>query len=317
MTIVERTKPGFHWAEPLKNKEFEVTQRGSLLEIVGLCPSYKEPQVQSDAISQYEQFPRAMAKAGQGSGIQSPEILFANAETDEKLIAFVRKFGPVVASQVVDTRTFAQEGKGEPELPGRLIARQDLQELRNEQAVYRAALACVNWLDSTTKDPHVLSPLFEVIAANIKNWPRQWKRENTIRGRKPAWNLNKTSLARIEDLARRRPITQDQAVDARIIICELLNSFPSTVFPNPLEMHASIKFGIRPLLYSILRHQLFFPRGFAACLNTECRNFFSVERAGQRFCKDECSRRQRQRDYWQTKGKRLRKKRMAKRRKEN
>ena len=49
-------------------------------------------------------------------------------------------------------------------------------------------------------------------------------------------------------------------------------------------MHSSIKYGIRPLLYSILRRQFINPRGFAFCANTECRNFFNIERAGQQFC---------------------------------
>jgi hypothetical protein len=55
------------------------------------------------------------------------------------------------------------------------------------------------------------------------------------------------------------------------------------VFPNRLEMHGSIKYGIRPLLYSILRRQFLAPRDFAACANTQCRDFFNLERAGQRF----------------------------------
>jgi hypothetical protein len=101
----------------------------------------------------------------------------------------------------------------------------------------------------------------------------------------------------------------------RIVICELLNSFPSTAYPNPVEMHANIQFGIRPLLYSILRRQFFHPRGFSICPNTECHRFFNIERAGQRFCDAECSRRQRQRDYWQTNGKKMRERRKAKPRK--
>jgi len=56
----------------------------------------------------------------------------------------------------------------------------------------------------------------------------------------------------------------------RIVICELLNSFPATVFSNALEMHSSIEFGIRPLLYSILRRQFVSPRDFAICANLEC-----------------------------------------------
>jgi hypothetical protein len=99
------------------------------------------------------------------------------------------------------------------------------------------------------------------------------------------------------------------ALDGRIVICELLNSFPSIVYPNPSEMHNSIKFGIRPLLYSLLRHQFIYSKGLAICANTACRNFFNIERSGQNFCSSECSLRHRQREYWKKRGKKLRKKR--------
>jgi hypothetical protein len=104
-------------------------------------------------------------------------------------------------------------------------------------------------------------------------------------------------------------------LDGRIVLCELVNSFRATVFPNPLEMHSSIKYGIRPLLYALLRRQFINPRDFSACANTQCRNFFNIERSGQRFCSDDCSTHQRQRTYWAKRGKKLRKKRLTKRRK--
>jgi hypothetical protein len=60
------------------------------------------------------------------------------------------------------------------------------------------------------------------------------------------------------------------------------------------------------LLYSILRQELLYPRDIAACANTQCREFFEIERAGQRFCCDACSLHQRQREYWQNRGRKLR-----------
>jgi len=128
--------------------------------------------------------------------------------------------------------------------------------------------------------------------------------------------LSSESLKRIENLSKlpRDKFAAD-FVDGRIVICELLNSFSSIVFPNPLEMHSSIKYGIRPLLYSILRRQFINPRGFAFCANTECRKLFNIERAGQKFCSSECSLHHRQRIYWQEQGKKLRTKRAANSRK--
>lgn len=315
MTNVEQIHPGFQWAEPLQRKELDVESVGSDLQITGLFPSYGVQDSPCDLIRQYEKSPRQVA-IGQQTGTQSPDMRFANADTDEKLIAFVRRFGPVVAKCVQDTRLIPDEELGEPLFPGRLIARQDMQELRNEQAVYRAALTLVLRLSQPGYDYVSAQLLVKTIAANIKDWPRQWKREKSRRRTAPRWKPSAESLERIESLSSspRDALLPDQ-LSGRIVICELLNSFRSIVFPNPLEMHSSITFGIRPLLYSILRRQFLFPRGFANCANTECRNFFNIERSGQQFCSPECSLRHRQRVYWQKHGKDLRKKRANKRRK--
>jgi hypothetical protein len=47
------------------------------------------------------------------------------------------------------------------------------------------------------------------------------------------------------------------------------------------------------------------------CADTQCREFFEVERAGQRFCNEICSRHQRQREYSRARGNALRKERLA------
>jgi hypothetical protein len=191
-----------------------------------------------------------------------------------------------------------------------------MQELRNEQAVYRAALALVMHLTQPRYDYGVAQRLMKIIAANIKEWPRQWQREKSLRSFEPIWKLRAESLERIEclSLAPPDPILPDE-LSGRMVICELLNSFRSTVFPNPVEMHSSIKFGIRPLLYSLLRRQFLYPRGFFICSNSECRSFFNIERSGQQFCNPECSLHHRQRIYWQERGRKLRKKRTAQLRK--
>jgi hypothetical protein len=72
-----------------------------------------------------------------------------------------------------------------------------------------------------------------------------------------------------------------------------------------------IRFGIRPLLYSLLRREFLYPRGLKVCANIMCRNLFEVERAGQQFCDELCSRRERQRQYWQNQGKAAREARLT------
>jgi hypothetical protein len=152
------------------------------------------------------------------------------------------------------------------------------------------------------------------IARGISEWPHQWSRETKERGQKPLWRVRGDSIRRIAALAKSSPdrLLPPQ-VDARIVLCELLNVFPSLAFPNPPEMHSYIRFGIRPLLYSILRREFLQPREVGVCANTQCRDFFEVHRAGQRYCDNECSRSQRQREYWRDQGKTARKERLASR----
>jgi hypothetical protein len=306
MNIVERIYPGFQWAEPLKgSRELEVEQVGSDLHISGLVPRYQVQDAPTDLVRHFEKTPRSRPIGQQRVGKEPPDIRFANATSDDELISFVRRFGPVVAKVVQDTRLSAE--LGEPRLPARLIAHQDLEELRSEQLIYRSALGLVMQLNERKFEYDVAQQQIKTIAANIGDWPRQWEREKSRRRAEPTWELSAQSLKRIQQRSSGRP---DQllpaTLDARIVICELLNSFRSMIFPNPLEMHSSIKFGVRPLLYSLLRRQFLHPRGFAVCANTQCRNFFNIERAGQQFCDEVCSLQHRQRVYWERRGKKLR-----------
>jgi hypothetical protein len=308
MIIVERLHRGFQWAEPpQKGGNLEVEQVGSDLHISGLFPRYRAEDAPSDLIRQFEKAPKNCPIGQQRTGKESPDIRFANADSDEKLIAFVRRFGPVVAKCV---RYIPDKESGEPQSPAMLMAHQRVQELRNEHLIYRAALRLIILLKEHDFDYELARNLIREISAHTGDWPRQWERERSQRQSEPTWKLSTESLRRIEQLASGGggwPFLP--TADARIVICELLNSFRGMVFPNRLEMHGSIKYGIRPLLYSILRRQFLAPRDFASCANTQCRDFFNLERAGQQFCSPECSQQQRQRTYWKKRGKKLRKER--------
>jgi len=308
MISVERLHPGFQWAEPpQKGGDLEVEQVGSDLHISGLFPRYQAEDAPSDLIRQFEKAPKNCPIGQQRTGKDSPDIRFANADSDEKLIAFVRRFGPVVAKCV---RYIPDKESGEPQSPAMLKAHQDMQELRNEHLIYCAALRLIILLRERTFDYELARTLLREISTHIGDWPRQWERERSQRLSEPIWKLSTESLRRIEGLTSEDagwPFSPTAL--GRIVICELLNSFHGMAFPNLLEMHRSIKYGIRPLLYSILRRQFFAPRDFAACANTQCRNFFNVERAGQQFCSPKCSQQQRQRTYWKKRGKKLRKER--------
>jgi hypothetical protein len=315
MTIVERFNPGFQWAEaPHKGGDLEVELVGQELHVSGLFPRHTDKLRRSDLIWQYERAPKDVPVGNKRTGRRSPNIAFANADTDEKLIAFTQRFGPVVATSVT-LRSDNPDSSIDSAPPIRILATQDWKELRSEHLIYRSALALVMHLAQRKSDYGLVQPFISTIADGIRDWPRQWKREKSQRRREPMWKLSEEAIERIEQLSCGRPdalLTPD--LDSRIVICELLNSFRSIIYPNPVEMHGDIRYGIRPLLYSVLRRQMLFPRDFANCANTRCRNFFDIERAGQKFCSPECSQQERQRKYWREKGKKLRQNRPRQRR---
>lgn len=186
-----------------------------------------------------------------------------------------------------------------------LTAHQDLGELRNEHSIYRAGLHLVLLLRNEQSEfDSKARVLIRQISTGIADWPRQWERERSQRGFEPIWKASGQALERIEAMGRGH--WRLEPVDARIVICELVNSFPGRAFPNLLEVHSGIKYGIRPLLYSLLRRQFFAFREVAACANTQCRNLFNVDRSGKKFCSVDCSQKQRQRDYWKKHGKKRR-----------
>ena len=191
---------------------------------------------------------------------------------------------------------------------------QDLQELRSEQRIYKAALGLVAALANEEHPFNFDSAKEQMaeIARGIRKWPRQWNREKRERGEKPLWRVHADSIQRIAALAKSGPdrLLPPQ-VGARIVLCELVNVFRPIAFPNPAEMHSYLRFGIRPLLYNIVRREFLQPRDVEVCANTQCRDFFEVERVGQRFCDEVCSRQHRQREYWKDRGKTARRERLT------
>ena len=139
--IERRLFPGFQWAEPLHaGEELQVEPVGTELHITGMFPRYEGEHHPTDLIRQYELAAKYRAVGKPRTTGDSPETLFANAETDNKLVSFVRQFGPVVAKRAYTNFERPEEGRAEPRLPIRLFAVQDMQELRNEHLIFRSAM---------------------------------------------------------------------------------------------------------------------------------------------------------------------------------
>jgi hypothetical protein len=309
---------GYQWGEPFQGEEsFRLTRNGNIIEITAVMPRYESAEHPSDLIRQYELAHKAQ-KVSKGHSKDAPHIRFANAESDDALIDFVLSFGPVVASTWTNrvphllTEMPESEGSSYIELP--IWAEQNLVELRNEQSIYKAALELVFELVKKEKeyDEKAAKAKIAVIARLVRSWPLQWRRERKARGKAPLWKVQPSVIERIDAMTTRKPLDfLPPQVDARIVLSELINVFPAFVFPNLAEMHSYQCYGIRPLLYSLLRKEFVHSSDTAVCVNTKCRQFFEVERSEQKYCSPDCSRQHRQRDYWQQSGKALRGKRKS------
>jgi hypothetical protein len=309
---------GYQWGEPPNGEShFLVNRIGADLEITAAMPEYLSQSLSCDLVRQYELARKDRSVGKQRTGKDSPHIRFANADSDEELMDFVRRFGPMVSKTWEILPLAPSPGPwiaGDPPHQILMRARQDFEKLRREQRIYKAALGLVAELAKKDDefDFNDAKKMICEIARDIQDWPWQWNREKKERAKNPLWRVRGDSIRRIAALAKSGPdLLLPPQVDARIVLCELVNVFPSLAFPNPTEMHSYIRFGIRPLLYSLLRREFLQPRDVEICANTQCRDFFEVERAGQRYCNDQCSRSQRQRDYWQSRGKKARKKRLT------
>lgn len=316
MAFVEHYFPRFVWGDKL-----EVREDGTSYLVKGLFPSLdadgsSDPQEEnarsSDLIEEYLKAPKDWSK--KHTGKHPPHVQFANADTDQKLMAFVKQFGPVVvkAIRVEDVEI------------GERVVEQDIQELRNERNVYRAAMVLTSELGSDhERNAGVILDSIAKIADGLRKWPLQLARERRMRHGQapPAWHFDQELLRYTEELATNSQIGSESrwewvdvfsssigALNAgHRIICTLLNAFRTKVYrtaestfegPDP-----DLGFGVRPLLYYILRRIYLGQNSIAICANEKCCQVFEVERSDGRFCGPECSRLQRQRDYWTEKGK--------------
>jgi hypothetical protein len=344
MAFVERSSkkpyPNFVWA-----KDISVKVCGDELEVSGIVViDTEEGRAAPDFFREYRQ---AVSRYGgqKRQGKNSPHIHFANAETDEELINFVQRFGPIVVSSL---RTEERSTPYVIDVPGVvhyeysgdrtvLVARQVLAELRGERRAYHAAITLVSELQrNKDADTQKIAESVSEILTNISKWPEQWERERRLResglgyARQPAWLFRQENLEYLKnyeyyaslektDDPMTSALRMDPIAAGHYSICEVVNAFSSLVYPwgkTPIEApHWDLTGGIRPVLYYILRREyLLKARSIGICRNTDCRHLFEIERFGQEFCSEECSRLQRQREYWKERGKNLRKRRANTRR---
>lgn len=316
------------------------------------------PTTSSELQSSRDSFLRYLSSArsefaDKGKPLDSPHLSFSNATADEALVEFVKEFGPVVGTEVVENKADPADSSGISgndwnELDGKVLvaALQDLATLRLERRTFAAALALLEELrhEKRVSIPAIQQHISD-IADGVWYWPtqrdseREWRASHNL---PPiAWQFDRNRCDFIYFL-RTSISSQPQPLDGghvtghnshawplatteprragHLVLCALINAFHTEVQyskDRPVEAlpFGALLFGVRPALYLILKH-LYLGGGCApVCGNDRCRRFFEIKRGGQRFCKAECSEQYRQRKYWAMRGSILRKRRAAKKKK--
>ena len=168
---------GDHWGEPPSGEiYFAVDRVAKELEITGAMPDYVSSDHPCDLVRQYEVARKNQSIGKQKTGKDAPHIRFANADGDDELIDFVRNFGTVVIKNLEmlpsDPRVRGSAGDTPPQTLMR--ARQNLQELRSEQRIYKAALGLLLELAEkpAAYDADRAKERMGEIASYVQNWQR-------------------------------------------------------------------------------------------------------------------------------------------------
>jgi hypothetical protein len=297
----------YRWAEGI-----EVERKGDSLLLKGQRPAKLEVGKDSrpgDVLLAYSRFAqRSKPIAGQlRGGRLAPHVQFANAETDKDLIEFVHKYGPVNGSR--SPRPLAKDRT-------RIEVLESLQCLRRERVFFASALALKAAL-KTDIEGDIAKALVSMIHACSLPGPLEeqafelrWFEELFLRSKHDGLRGKPLDLERFICSLGGKRIREY----GRYALCLILNSFPPIIVPvegGLVELPPNEKAGILPALLFWLRRDWLDEHEIRMCAQRDCGKWFKVERGGQRFCSPECSQYQRQREYWERAGKKLRAARLA------
>ena len=274
-------KPRLRAIVPVWAQRIEVEKRGEFLWLKGWghVPNpvdVRESKPQLDILQRFRYF--GLRSIGQkeelaeGAGVYQ----FADANSDEKLIAFCRDFGPVRAK----VRSLVYEEAGYYTV----AATQSMKQLREEQKKFAAAVRMVQQINRNGKADRMmlLNAMndLEIVDSEVLSML------HLLSEGVPA---NKSTLAKTIDLL---PF-------ARLMLCDVLNASAPRLFPldgEVIELPDTRSDGIYHALYFQLRLDFMAHRTIGTCLN--CGNHFAVFRRGSRGCNAGCRRALRNQDYW-------------------
>jgi hypothetical protein len=258
------------------------------------------------------------------SGKRPPHMQFANATSDDQLLAFVKRYGPVAAKRA---HYDASDNS--------VKAAQNIRVLRREQKILSCAVRLWGALAAATALVEELSRLESRVKRQIDHRDRSGERLARDRHAKianehrPHFQGIYETVAELGELTWSDPKEKDDqtfpwgdsflgytlplrralengnyervAWFGHRVLCLLLDKFPCRLLferGRVMESPEQTPFGIRAALYFMLRSDYQRGREIQICQRAECGQAFVVERAGGQYCSPRCSKLQRQRDYW-------------------
>ena len=292
-----------------------------------------------DLLARYYRAESSRANNRQPTGGNSPHLQFVNAETDEQLISFVERYGPVAGQprkspewekvELVDGEWVVQG----PEVH----VTQSMAVLRSEQRIFANTLDLMSLVNGTEG---LVDEFYEVLpgrpqfgethfrpkqAMRYTRWRKKWDPVcEAIVQRGIDLEAGIVEASKMPDYGRHwdqflstprfKPTMAGGDLvgainDTHRILCGVFNSFPTYLYADDgvtIELPEIIRTGILPTLYFMLRENYRQRRRFKPCELAGCPNIFLVGREGARYCSERCSHTASQRKYWDRAGKKKR-----------
>ncbi|HQR65847.1 MAG TPA: hypothetical protein PLB02_00435 [Thermoanaerobaculia bacterium] len=279
----------------------------------------------------------------------APHVVFSNCRTDEELVAFIRKFGPIWTEHTLpedpDTAPKSPESCTDPQetpqedLPTDPESGSELPEWVHDTPIdEEGTITVLQDLDSARHDRAAFSDLLRLVATLTPEEPEE--RRDARTGKRLVTLLRGSEVGPLlRDLKRGHgflnspdietpslPELSQLVREAHEMVCGEFNRIKFHLVPfldsTKKQWRLTVlprvwSHGILPALYLMLREDYIRGRRLGICGRLKCSSAFVIKRLGQRYCSDDCSRRQRQYDYYQSKGKFTRKKLRDARRKKN
>ena len=273
-------QPRLRVITPVWAQQIEVERQGETLLVTGwgrIPDPIDAREVEPGQISQLDIFQRFNRYVLRHLGEkQKPEdagvYQFADADNDEKLIAFVKEFGPVWG----DVRFSKYEGNG----TCTLTVAQSVRRLRNEQEKFAAT---AKLLQQVNRNSQADSGIMTATMLDI-HIPAFWQ------------IMIDNFLSTVGSVAKK---TESVLPWAHLALCMVLNDYPPRLVPlngEVIELVCTSDEGIRYAIYYQLRRDYLAQRTIGTCLN--CGGHFSVYKRGTRGCSESCRRALRNQRYW-------------------